>query len=152
MTAWGRRLATVGAALYLLLTTFSALQHRLHPMVSERMWYAVGVRFPSLAFGYLMFDNIPDRIPYYRLSVGEQPVLAGDIDHNSAFGYANARFQINALLNPEYLRDVCGSSDRSFLAELRLREISFGRESAVRRFQCRGHALQQLDPPLRQED
>jgi hypothetical protein len=136
-----RHLAIALAVTYLLITTAGALQHRLHPLFAESVWHVLARSFPSLAFGYVMFDTIPDRVPYYSFSVAEKHVSPSDVDHNAAWGYVNARFQINALLDSEYVHDVCAHSGRDFVATRILRDLSIGTEKTIGLAQCKNRML-----------
>jgi len=94
-----------------------------------------------------MFDRVPSVLPLYRLSVDDHPVRASDVDDNSAFGYRAARFQINALLDPGYLRDVCWWSSAPFSADLMRVDLIGKSETIVRRYRCHDRTLMAVESP-----
>lgn len=135
-SGWGNRIRLASAVAFVAIAIGSSLQHGILPVVPESRWRHVARLFPGLAFGYVMFDRIPDELPYYRLTSGLDEVAPAQVDSNGAWGYADARFQLNLIFQPDYLAETCRSSARPFVAHHMLRDLRTGREILMGSKRC----------------
>lgn len=140
-------LALAGATLAAVVVV--ALQHRLHPLFREATWHAVSRAFPGAAYGYVMFDTIPSRLPYYRLSRDGSPLRVEESDRNGSPGYQTSRFQMNSLLDAAYLVDVCRNAGHDFDAALTVRNLLTGKDDVLKTRHCRSGVLTDEERALR---
>lgn len=140
------RIAGAGACIALMF--LGAIQQRLYPLISERLWAPVARAFPGLAFGYLMFDTVPDTLPYYRITSGSKVVAASVIDDNDSWTYEDARFQMNAMFQPSYVAEVCLFSGKQFIATRLMRNLRTGQDTWLDDAYCQGGRLNPVAPPV----
>lgn len=88
-----------------------ALNHTIGPRWVGR---ALELGLPHLAYGYVMFNENPRRVPVYSYARadGIRHDLA-ELEPRPAPGYKRARVAIDALFLPVYLRDLCNRALRS---------------------------------------
>jgi len=142
MTRLRRALLVSSTACWLAVVLVAGLQQRLCPLFPPAFWRKAAHVFPSLAFGYVMFDRIPTTLVYRRISLNGRAVEPAELDHNGSLGYANSRFQLNVLFDPEYPSEVCRYSDRDFLIERVERQLSQHTERVTQRLSCRHKQLE----------
>jgi hypothetical protein len=128
--------SNLSSVAWLCLVIVAALEQRLIKLVPDRVWSPFAHLMPGFQFGYVMFDVIPVNLPYYRMWLGARSVPAETIDANFAFAYSNARFQINAMLEPAYLRDVCRSSGKNFEIERVVRDLKTRVDTVTAKASC----------------
>ena len=96
---------------WLALSLAGALNHT----IAERVFGGrLDLALPHLAYGYVMFNENPKRVPVFTFArgTGERRNIA-ELDPRPAFGYSRARAAVDATLAPLYLRDLCNRSLRS---------------------------------------
>ena len=79
-----------------------------HTIAQRVLGHTIDLRLPHLAYGYVMFNQNPRRVPVltYARADGERHDAA-ELEPRPAFGYARARVAIDAMFTPIYLRDLC---------------------------------------------
>ena len=100
-----KRLRRAFVVTWLVLGLAGALDHTIAERVLGR---TIDLRLPHLAYGYVMFDANPRRVPVfsYAHTGGDRHDIA-DLDPRPALGYKRARVAIDAMFTPVYLRDLC---------------------------------------------
>jgi len=103
----GRRAFVVA---WIALGVAGALDHT----IAQRLDAQVDLKLPHLAYGYVMFNENPRRVPVfeYARADGVRHDLA-DLEPRPAPGYKRARVAIDAMFSSRYLRDLCNRALRS---------------------------------------